>query len=306
MPPLAPDEVLVHVGAAAISPGDRALVTGVPYVNRLTGAGLRRPENAIPGFDVAGTVDVVGSAVTGLAVGDEVCGSAQGARTDLAVAEAGQLARRPDGWSRFDAAAVPVSGCVALQAVRDRAAIGADDEVAVIGAGGGVGTYVTQLAVARGARVTAVCGTDKVMGVAALGVDEVIDHHLRDLRDVGRSFDIVIDTVGRTPLRRIVPMLTPTGHLVILGADHTRRVTGGLGRWLRAIVWSVASRRRLHPFVARPLDAPLLADLVDEMVQGHLRPAVDDTFTLSETARAFEYLDHRTRPGKVVIIVGPD
>lgn len=305
-PPLGPNDVLVRVCAVAISPGDRALITGVPYVNRLAGNGLRHPKHTIPGFDVAGVVEAVGSGVTRLTVGDSVFGNADGALTDLAVARAEQLAPMPQGWTFAEAAAVPESGCVALQAVRDQAAIGPGITVAVLGAGGGVGTYVTQLAVASGARVTAVCGTTKVAGVAALGVDTVIDYHDNDLCDLNQRFDVVIDTAGKTPLRRIVPAMAPTGRLVLIGADHSKRVTGGLGRWLQAIALSVLSRRRLRPFVARPLDAGLLDNLVEAMSAGDLRPAVAQTFLFSDTIAALEYLDHRRDPGKVVITMNSD
>lgn len=306
IPPLATDEVLVKVCASAISPGDRALITGTPYVNRLAGNGLGRPKRQIPAFDVAGVVEAIGSDVERFTVGDHVFGNADGSLTNRAIALARQLAPRPDEWTCAQAAAVPESGCVALQAVRDHAAIRPGCDVAVLGAGGGVGTYVTQLALARGARITAVCGTAKMPGVAALGVDEVADYHDSDLRDLDHRFDLVIDTAGTTPLHRIVPALTPTGRLVIIGADHSRRVTGGLGRWLRSLALSAVSRRRLRPFVGRPVDAQLLADLVDAFRRGDVRPAIDRTFPFDESIDAFEYLDHRERPGKVVIVVDPD
>jgi NADPH:quinone reductase-like Zn-dependent oxidoreductase len=305
-PPVGPGEVLVRVEAAAISPGDRALVTGLPYINRLAGNGIRRPKSATPGFDLAGTVERVGGAVTRFSAGQAVFGNATGAIAEVAVTDASQLAPIPEGWTFEEAAAVPESGCVALQVVRDRAAIGPGDSVAVLGAGGGVGTYVTQLAVARQARVTAVCSATMADEVAALGVDEVVDYRDRDLADLDRRFDVIIDTAGKAPLRRLAQALAPSGQLVVIGADHSRRVTGGLGRWLRALALSVVTRRRLRPFIASPLSAELLADLVEAMASGALRPAVDRTFPMGDTAAAFQYLDHRTRPGKVVIVVRPD
>lgn len=299
-----PSEVLVEVRAAALSPGDRAMITGVPYVNRLATGGVRRPAHPVPGFDCAGVVRETGPEATAFAVGDRVFGNACGSLAEYAIAAEDQLAVIPDGWSFVEAAAIPESGCVALQAVVDQGHVAAGRRVAVVGAGGGVGSSAVQIAAAVGAHVTAVCGARMLEEVRALGADDVVDHHRTGLADAGRTYDVVIDAAGTPPLRDLRRALTERGRLVIVGADHRHRLTGGLGRWLRALVWSAVVRQRLRPFVAKPLDAELLARLVDLMEQQRLRACVDRTFPLDEAVDAMRHLDHRVRPGKVVVTIG--
>lgn len=296
-------EVLVAVRAAGLSPGDRAMLTGIPYINRLAASGLRRPKHPVPGFDCAGVVTEVGGDVTSVEIGDRVFGNAPGSFAEFAIAAEDQLAPIPSGWSFVDAAAVPESGCVALQAVRDHAEITADQQVAVVGAGGGVGCYVVQLAAGLGAHVTAVCGTRMVDAVRSLGAERVLDYSVDELTGV-RQFDVIIDAAGRGSLRSLRRALTPHGRLVIVGADHRHRFTGGLGRWLRALCWSPFVSQRLRPFAARPLGRADLAALVRLMEEGTLRPSVDRTFLLDDAAAAMAHLDHRQSPGKVVVTVG--
>jgi NADPH:quinone reductase-like Zn-dependent oxidoreductase len=300
-----PGEVLVEVRAAGLSPGDRAMLTGVPYVNRLAASGLRRPKHPVPGFDCAGVVRATGDGVTGLAVGDRVFGNAPASFAEYATTTQDQVAIIPEGWTFAEAAAVPESACVALQAVREHGRVRAGQRVAVVGAGGGVGCYAVQVAKAAGAHVTGVCGTRMLDGVRALGADEVVDYTTGELADAGASFDVVIDTAGRTPLRSLRRALRRGGTLVLIGADHRHRVTGGLGRWLRALLWSPAVPQRLRPVVARPLTHDHLDQLVELMEQGRLRPCVDRTFPLREAGDAMRYLDHRANPGKVVVTVDP-
>lgn len=302
-PDVAHNEVLIAVRAAAVSPGDRAMVTGVPYINRMAASGLRRPSNPIPGFDVAGVVVDAGASVTRFAFGDAVFGTAAGSFAEYVAAAEDQLVSIPSGWSFEEAAAVPESGSVALRAVRDHAAIRPGQRIAVLGAGGGVGSHAIQIAKAFGASVTGICGSEKVAGVRELGADAAYDHHDHDLARAGHRYDVIIDTAGKAPLRELRRALTPTGRLVIVGADHSHRLTGGIGRWFRALIWSPFIRQQLHPFAAGPTTLDDLEELRDLMVRGDLVSVVDRTFPLAAAADAMRYLDHRTRPGKVVVVV---
>ena len=297
------NEVLVRVKAAAVSPGDRAMFTGVPYINRVAVRALRRPKASIPGFDVAGVVEAIGRSITRFRVGDEVFGNAPGSFAEYAVAAEDELIAKPASWSFEEAAAVPESAGVALQAVRDQAALQAGQRVAIIGAGGGVGSYATQIAKTVGGHVTAVCGPRKVERVREIGADDVIDYTQHDVARTEALFDVIIDTAGKTPLRELRQALTPDGRLVIVGADHSHRVTGGLGRWLRAMVWSLFVRQRLGPFVANPLTLDDLAHIAQLMSDGELVPVVDRTFPFGEAADAMGYLDERTGVGKVVVVM---
>ena len=174
--------------------------------------------------------------------------------------------------------------------------------VAIVGAGGGVGCHALQIARSRGAHVTAVCGTRMLEQVRSLGADDVVDYHTTALADTGRRYDVIIDAAGTTALHQLRDALTDHGRLVLVGSDHRHRWTGGLGRWARALLWSPFVPQGLQPFVARPLGDDDLAELVELMEAGDLEACVDRTFPLAETAEAMRYLDHRTSPGKVVVV----
>ena len=169
------DEVLIRVRAAGVGPDVWHLLTGLPYLVRLIGFGLCRPKTRVVGWDVAGTVDVVGKGVTRFQPGDEVFGTCRGAFAEYACARADRLAPKPANLSFEQAAGVPVSGCTALRGLRDAGGIHAGQSVLIIGASGGVGTFAVQLAKMFGTHVTGVCSTPKVDLVRSIGADDVID-----------------------------------------------------------------------------------------------------------------------------------
>ena len=152
-------EVLVRVHSASIHVGDWILMTGKPYVMRMA-TGLRKPKNAIPGTDIAGTVEAVGTGVERLAVGDEVFGWSAGAFAEYAVASQDQLVRKPANLTFEQASAVGVSATTALQLLRDHD-IQPGQKVLVNGASGGVGTFAVQIAKSLGAIVTGVTSTSQ-------------------------------------------------------------------------------------------------------------------------------------------------
>ncbi len=170
------DEILVHVRAASVDRGTWHIMAGLPYLIRFVGFGLRRPKAPNPGRSLAGTVESVGKNVTEFKPGDDVYGSCDGSFAEYALARAELLARKPANLSYEQAAAVPVSGVAALQAVRDRAHVQVGQKVLIIGAAGGVGTFAVQIAKAYGAEVTGVCSTTQVDLVRSIGADHVIDY----------------------------------------------------------------------------------------------------------------------------------
>ncbi len=181
-PVIAADEILVRVHAASVDRGTWHLMAGLPYPIRLAGFGLRRPKAANPGRSLAGTVESAGREVTGFAPGDEVYGTCDASFAPYARARAGRLAPKPASLSFEQAAAVPVSALTALQAVRDHAKVQPGQQVLIIGASGGVGTFAVQIARAFGAEVTGVCSTAKMDLVRAIGADHVIDYTREDCR----------------------------------------------------------------------------------------------------------------------------
>ena len=192
-PAAGPGEVLVRVRAAGVDRGTWHLMTGLPYLARVVGFGLRAPKFPVPGWAVAGTVEAVGAGVTGLRPGDEVFGTCRGSFAEYVATRASRLAPKPAGLTFEQAASVPVAGYTALQALRDKGRIRAGYKVLVNGASGGVGTFTVQIAKALGAEVTGVCSTRNAEMVASIGADRVIDYTREDFTRAGPRYDLLID-----------------------------------------------------------------------------------------------------------------
>ena len=307
MPRPGDGEVLLRVGAAGLDRGAWHIMAGKPYLMRIAGFGVRRPKTAGLGSDVAGVVEEVGAGVTGLRPGDAVfgtCGPASKAASfaEYAVARPGRLASLPANLSFEQAAAVPVSGQTALQALRDMGRVRAGQSVLVIGASGGVGTFAVQIAKALGAQVTGVCSTPKVDAVRSLGADHVIDYTRAEITDGDRRYDVILDIGGNRPLKLLRRALAGDGTLVFVGGEGGDRWTGGLGRPLRAMV--------LSPFVGHRLGTPWFvagentADL-DELRRlieaGSVAPVISSVVQLAGVPDAIRDLVAGRVQGKVVI-----
>src|SRR3712207_1251836 len=147
------DEVLVRVHAAGVDRGVWHVMTGLPYPIRLAGYGLRAPKNPVIGSDVAGVVEAVGKNVSRFQPGDEVFGIGKGSYAEYVCAREDKLAPKPANLTFEQAAVVAIMGSTALQALRDHGKVRSGQEVLLIGASGGVGTYAVQIAKAFGAHV---------------------------------------------------------------------------------------------------------------------------------------------------------
>jgi NADPH:quinone reductase-like Zn-dependent oxidoreductase len=300
-PTIGAGQVLVRVRAASVDRGTWHVMAGLPYPIRLAGFGLRRPKGLNPGRSVAGTVEAVGADVGHLKAGDEVFGVCDGGSfAEFATAHADKLAAKPANLSFEEAAAVPISGLTALQAVRDHAHVTQGENVLIIGASGGVGTFAVQIAKAFGAEVTAVCSTGKVDLVRSLGADHVIDYTRADIVDGEHRYDAILDIGGNRRLSHLRRVLTHTGRLVIVGGETDGRLLGGSDRQVRAILLSKLVSQKLGTFVASE-NAEDLAVLRDLLEAGTITPAIDRTFPLSETAAAMRYVQDGHARGKVVI-----
>ncbi|MGH9280954.1 MAG: NAD(P)-dependent alcohol dehydrogenase [Acidimicrobiales bacterium] len=302
IPTIKDDEALVRVRAAGVDRGTWHLMAGRPYLMRILGFGLRGPRTAIPGLDVAGTVEAVGSRVTGLRPGDEVFGTANGSFAEYAPARADRLAPKPADLTFEQAAAVPVSASAALQAVRDKAGVQPGEHVLIVGASGGVGTYAVQIAKADGAEVTGVASTGKLDVVRAMGADHVVDYTQEDFADGSRRYDVIIDIGGNRPVSHLRRALAPEGRLVITGGENGGDWLGGIGRNLRATLLSPFVRQKLGAFVSRLRHDDLLA-LRDLAESGALVPAIDRTFPLEDAPAAVRHLADGHARGKVVVTI---
>jgi NADPH:quinone reductase-like Zn-dependent oxidoreductase len=199
------------------------------------------------------------------------------------------------------AAATAVSGVAALVGLRDVAKVKPGQSVCVIGAGGGVGSWAVQLARHFGAHVTAVCSTSKVEFVRTLGATSAIDYTQASLPSDGR-FDVILDLAGNRPLTALRKALAPRGTLVLGGGEGGDRFFGGLGRTVRAALWSTLLKQRLATLMGFVKPEPLQA-LADILEQPGVTPAVDRSFPLDEAAGAMRALVSSQVRGKLVLRV---
>ena len=299
-PAIGRDEVLVEVRAASVDRGTWHLMTGRPNLMRCMGFGLRRPRQPNPGRSVSGTVAAVGRDVTEFVPGDVVYGTAEGSFAEYARARVKRIARKPANLTFGQAAAVPVSGMTALQGARDGARLRAGQEILIIGASGGVGTFAVQIAKAFGAEVTGVCSTAKIKLVRRLGADHVVDYSHGDFADGSHRYDVILDIGGNSPLSRLRRALTPDGRLVIMGGETGGRWIGGFDRQLRAVALSPMVRQKLGMLGAKE-NAADLAVLRELIESGTVTPAVDRTYPLREVPAAVRYLMDGKAQGKLVI-----
>ena len=301
-PEIGDDEVLVHVHAAGVGRDVWHVMTGLPYPIRLAGYGLRAPKNPIIGSDVAGVVEALGKNVSRFQPGDEVFGIGKGSYAEYVCAREDKLAPRPANLTFEQAAVVAISGLTALQGLRDHGKVRPGQEVLVIGASGGVGTFAVQIAKALGAHVSGVCSTKKVDMVRSIGADHVIDYTQEDFAEGGQRYDLILDIGGNSSLSRLRRALVPQGTLVIVGGEGGGRWLGGTDRQLRAMVLSRFVGQKLGTFVSKENHEDML--VLKELIEsGKLTPVIDSTYPLAEVPEAIRYLEEGHARGKVVISV---
>ncbi len=297
-PAIKSDEVLVRVHAASIHVGDTFAVRGVPYLFRPM-YGLRRPRVRVPGTDMAGTIESVGEDVTQLGPGDEVLGWGEGAFAEFMSTPASSLLSKPADVSFERAAAIGVSACTTLQALRDHGKVEAGQRVLINGASGGVGTYAVQLAKSFGAEVTGVCSTGNAELIRSIGADHIIDYATDDFTAGQQRYDLILDNVGNHSMSETRGALTPDGTLLSNGAP-VGGWTRPIGHFARASVVSMFVRQQGRPFDASPSKEDLAAVL--ELIEaGQVSPVIDATYTLSEGAAAIGHVVEGHARGTTVI-----
>jgi NADPH:quinone reductase-like Zn-dependent oxidoreductase len=301
-PEIGDDEVLVRIRVAGANPADWAIMSGLPYIARPV-YGLRKPKNAVRGTDVAGTVEAVGTGVRRLQPGDEVfgwCSGLGGAFAEYASVSEDALAPKPANLTFEQAAAVPMAGLVALQALRDHGGVRAGQKVLINGASGGIGTFAVQIAKALGAEVTGVCSTRNVEMVRSIGADHVIDYTREDFTHKDRRYDFILDNVANHSLSDLRRALTPTGTLVPNGGGFDNHWFASGGRVISAHVLKRFVSHRLRPFLMslKFEDLVVLKELIEA---GKVTPVIDRTYPLSEASQAIGHVGEGHARGKVVI-----
>jgi NADPH:quinone reductase-like Zn-dependent oxidoreductase len=304
-PDAGPGHVLVRVRAASVNAADWHVMRGDPKLARLQ-LGVRRPRAAVRGRDFAGEVAEVGTGVTHVAPGDEVFGEtgmADGAFAEYVCAPAGQVAQKPAVLTFELAAAVPLAGCTALQALRDVARVQPGQRLLVNGASGGVGTFAVQIGKALGAHVTAVCSTRNVELVRSLGADDAVDYTVEDV-SARQRFDVILDLVGNRRLRELRRVLTERGTLVLSGGGvfDGGSLVGPMALIIGGGLVGRVVRQRIQPFNATTTTERLTA-LARLAESGQVRPAIDRTYALTEVPAAVRYLESEHARAKVVVTV---
>ncbi len=312
--PVARDgEVLVRVRAASVHPDVWHVVSGIPYVLRLMGAGLQKPKNPIPGTDMAGLVEALGPGVADFVVGDEVFGETLpkmqwqngGTYAEYVTAPAANLAKKPPFVSFEQAATVPTSGMIALFNLRSAGLPKPGEAVLVNGAGGGVGTIAVQLAKAHGAVVTAVDRADKLAMLRSLGADRTIDYQAEDFRRGSEKYDLVFDVASNLRFGDCVRVLTPTGKYLVIGHDHYgargHSILGSIPQLLFLVARTPFTTHLPRADFTMPAKRELMAALARLLEAGKLTPVVERSYALADAPKALRDLMEGRLVGRAVV-----
>jgi NADPH:quinone reductase-like Zn-dependent oxidoreductase len=296
------NEVLIRVRAAGLNPFDWHVMRGTPWFLRLF-TGLWKPKSIRLGVDVAGTVVGLGQGVTEFRLGDEVFGAADGALAEYVCGQVSGLVSRPEDVSSEAAAAVPIAGLTALQALRDKGLLKPGQRVLINGAAGGVGTFAVQIAKWKGAHVSGVCSARNKELVRSIGADRAIDYTGEDFAAESERYDVVFDLVGNRPLADFRKVLKADGAFIGCGGGGPETPAGQLLiGMLKQMVVGWFTKQKLVGVLAKRSKADL--DVLRELLgNGLIKPVIDRTYTLAEVPDAIRYLEGGHARGKVVIQV---
>jgi len=290
------NEVLIRIYATPVTSGDVRLRKADPFLVRLY-FGLTKPKTTILGVDLAGEVEEVGKDVKTYKIGDQVFGSAfdfgLGAYAEYkCLPEESVLAVKPANISYEEAAAVFFGAHTALHFLK-KGNIEKGQKILIYGASGAIGTYAVQLARYFGAEVTGVCSTANLESVKSLGADRVIDYTQEDFTKSGETYDIIFDTVGKSPFRGSVRSLKKNGY-------YLRAVHMSPSPMIKGIWTSMTSSKKVIGGVAGESKEDLI--FLKELIEaGKLKPVIDRCYPMEEIAEAHRYVEQGHKKGNVVI-----
>ena len=296
------NEVLVKIHATTVTIADtRVRGFKVPlsfWLPARIALGFSRPKLSILGTEFAGVIESVGKDVKLFKVGDAVFGNTGHSRFGcyaeyLSLAETGCIAQKPDILSFEQAAAITFGGNTALQFLR-KATIKPGDAILIYGASGSVGTFAVQIAHYLGAEVTGVCSTGNLEMVKSIGADEVIDYLKTDFSKAGKKYDYIFDTVGKSPVRKSIKALKPTGTYIQALSTPAKMFQMRLSLF--------ASKKKLigGSFTPNVEQIKFLKKLVEE---GAIRPIIDRSYPFDQIVEAHRYVDKGHKKGNVTISV---
>lgn len=312
-PPPCPDQILVDVAAAGLNPVDFKIREGKLRA-------IMRPKlPLILGNEIAGRVAAVGANVSRFRPGDRVFArlgkDGGGAFAQQVLVDQAFAAPSPETLDDNTAAAVPLAGLTALQALRDVLNIQPGQRVLISGGAGGVGTFAIQIAKWLGAHVTTTASARGDALVRELGADAVIDYTRTNIADLPRDFDAGFDLIGGETLAQMFQVVKPGGTVVsVAGLPEPQTALQDLGgrRGLAALFWLISLGLRakarkasvtyrfmfMHPEGA---DLELLAGLIDD---GWMRVIVDAVYPFDDIAAAMARLEEGRAKGKIVVSMG--
>jgi NADPH:quinone reductase-like Zn-dependent oxidoreductase len=304
-PSLVPGTVCIRVAAAGINRFDCFIRNGEQSAGQ---SGEQSAEGKIrfpyvPGAEISGIVEEIGSGVEGFEPGDSVYGltgaTEGGGYAEYATIPEHAIARVPSGISLSEAAALPVAALTAMHGLRSMGHVRHRSRVMVYGASGGVGTLVTRIASILGADVTAVSGRESHEMLRRQGATELLDYEHDDLTSLGRFYDVLFDAVGEFPDGLVSPILRAGGVFLSVSRipsgktspEHeTRREAPRTVRQPVPLVSSGAELSLLNPWIE----------------SGEMRPVISRTFGWSDAAEGHRFCERGHNGGKLVLIVNAD
>ena len=295
------NEVLVKVHAASLNSWDWDLVRGTPFIVRVAGGGIRKPNFPILGADVAGTVEEVGKDVKHFKPGDEVFGDLStanwGAFAEFTCAPEKALTLKPTDVTFEEAAALPQAGVMDWQGIHDYLNLREGQRVLINGAAGGVGTYAIQFAKLIGVEVTAVDRGDKLAPLTSLGADHVIDYRNTDFTRMGKRFDLILDVVAQHNFWHYKRALRPNGKYLMIGGKTSTIIQCMLFGKVASMIGEGKIRILVHQANKN------LAFLSTLLQSRKIESVIHRSYSLPELPEALYCLGNGNAVGKVVIRV---
>jgi NADPH:quinone reductase-like Zn-dependent oxidoreductase len=284
-PVAASGEVVVDIVAASVNGADWKVREGK--------SGQLSKFPYILGRDFSGVVSAVGEGVRDIGIGDEVfavCDADQeGAYAEKIAIKAAIVAKKPNGLSHVDAAALALAGLTAICAIEDTLKLQAGETILIQGGAGGVASFAIQLAKHLGARVITTASASNHDYLRKIGADEIIDYNAVDFTKIVRDCDAVFDTVGGDVAQRSFTVLKPGGRAAFIASGA------------QAPKPDRSDVIALRPSVGR--DRPHLERIVALVASGAVRPPEVTSYLLSEAVAAHRVSESRHFRGKLVFLV---
>ncbi|PJE04797.1 MAG: alcohol dehydrogenase [Leptospira sp.] len=284
------NEILVQIHASSINAADYRLIQmGFP------------PKKKIFGADIAGVVESVGSKVKNFKPGDKVLGdladSGFGGFAEYVAVEESLLVHKPENLSFEEAAALPLAGVTALQAIRDKGNVQRKDSILIDGGGGGVGTFAIQIAKFLGSHITVICSERNIEQSKKLGANIVIDYNKDDFTKMETRYDLILAVNGNHSLGEYKSSLKENGRFVLIGGKFWHIIKS-----LFLVKLLSFGSKKMHVLMAKvtPKDLKIISRLAQS---GKIKPIIEKVYPLEQTWEAMQYVAQGHAKGKVVIKV---